>query len=290
MDGPDYDRAMGIRWPPVRRLAHQRWPTPKRAFRRTRGLFTWILLGAGFAYLIPLAVHLAAQAPIAIAHRMTVDDYRALAACPKQVADVVRLVTRDDFEAEGSVLVHQFCEEAAFGLTDAPGVRSRPTQATAPRYEIAELERLVHDLVNLKRTQAGLPALARDDALSAVARGHSLDMAQRGYFEHATPEGFTPSDRAAEAGYGCRKDYDTFYTEGVAENVYSGWLYGSTTYFGPLGVNDYLTPHAIANGAADAWMDSPDHRENILGPRYDRVGTGVAVSEEESVLITQNFC
>ena len=132
--------------------------------------------------------------------------------------------------------------------------------------------------------------LAGDDALSAVARGHSMDMAQRGYFEHATPEGLTPSDRAAEAGYGCRKDYDTFYTEGVAENIYSGWLYGSTTFFGPVGVKDYLTPHEIAQGAADGWMDSPGHREIMLDPQYVRVGTGVTVSEEKSVLITQNFC
>ena len=281
---------MGVRGPAARRYAHERWPARSRGFRRFRALFTWILIGAASAYLIPLAVHLAAEAPIAIAHRMTVDDYRALAACPRRVSDVVRLVTRDDLETEGSVLVDQFCNEAAFSLTDAPDVRSDPAQATAPRYEVAELERLVHELVNLKRTQAGFPALASDDALSAVARGHSMDMARRGYFEHETPEGLTPSDRAAEAGYGCRKDYDTYYTEGVAENIYSGWLYGSTTYSGPVGVKDYLTPHAIAEGAANGWMDSPGHRENILGPRYDRVGTGVAVSEEESVLITQNFC
>lgn len=240
--------------------------------------------------MIPLGVHLQTQAPIATAHRMTVDDYRALAACPSQASDVIRLVTRDDFEAEGAVLVDQFCKEAAFSLTDSPNVRSGPAEAIAPRYEMTELEQLVHDLVNLKRTQAGLPALASDDALSAVARGHSMDMAKRGYFEHATPEGSTASDRAAAAGYGCRKDYGTFYTEGVAENIYSGRLYGSTMFFGPVGVKDYLTPREIADGAADGWMDSPGHRENILDPRYDRVGTGVAVSGEESVLITQNFC
>ena len=281
---------MGVRGRSATRYAHERWPAPGRGFRLFRGLLTAILIGAASAYLIPLAVHLAAQAPIAIAHRMTVDDYRALAACPRRVSDVVRLVTRNDFETEGPALVDQFCKEAAFSLTDSPNVRSGPARAIAPRYEMAELERLVHDLVNLKRIQAGLPALASDDALSTVARGHSMDMAQRGYFEHATPEGFTPSDRAAEAGYECRKDYDTFYTEGVAENIYSGWLYGSTTFFGPVGVKDYLTPREIADGAADGWMDSPGHREIILDPRYDRVGTGVAISEEESVLITQNFC
>ena len=75
-----------------------------------------------------------------------------------------------------------------------------------------------------------------------------------------------------------------------AENIYLGWLYGATTFFGPVGVKDYLTPHEIAEGAADGWMDSPGHRENILSPRYNRVGTGVAVSDDESVLITQNFC
>ena len=296
VDGPGYDRAMGVRRPPPptrRRDIRRRWPSLRRGFRRLRRLAGWALLIAAAAYAVPLAIHLAKQAPIAIAHRTTVDDYRAMAACPERLPNVVRFLTRDDFEAQGEELVDQLCVEGAFSIADAPDVKSRPLQAIAPRYEVAELERLVHELVNLKRTQGGPPALASDAALSAVARGHSEDMAaQGGYFDHESSAGLSPSDRAEEAGYRCRKDYDTYYTEGIAENIYQGWLYGSTTYVlpVPIGVKDYLSPRAIAAGAADGWMDSPGHRENILNPAYDRVGTGVAIAQDEHVLIIQNFC
>ena len=293
IDGPEYDRAMGARRPrpnTPRRDIKRRWPSPRRGFRRLRRLVGWALLIAAAAYTLPLVIHFAKHAPIAIAHRMTVDDYRAMAACPERLPDVVRFLTRDDFEARGEELVDQLCVEGAFSIADAPEVESRPSQAIAPRYEVAELERLVHDFVNLKRTQGGAPALEIDEALSSVARGHSEDMARGGYLDHESPAGLSPSDRAEEAAYLCRKDYNTYYTEGIAENIYQGWLYGSTVYVGPVATKDYLSPRAIAAGAADGWMDSPGHRENILNPAYNRVGTGVAIAQDERVLITQNFC
>jgi uncharacterized protein YkwD len=37
-------------------------------------------------------------------------------------------------------------------------------------------------------------------------------------------------------------------------------------------------------------MLSPEHRKNILNGNYDREGIGVAVSPNEEVYITQDFC
>jgi uncharacterized protein YkwD len=37
-------------------------------------------------------------------------------------------------------------------------------------------------------------------------------------------------------------------------------------------------------------MESPEHRDNILNPKYDRVGIGVVYSEDRKYYVTQDFC
>ena len=44
-------------------------------------------------------------------------------------------------------------------------------------------------------------------------------MSNRNYFSHDTPEGLDPTDRGNNAGYTCRKDFGSYYTEGLGENI-----------------------------------------------------------------------
>jgi len=69
-----------------------------------------------------------------------------------------------------------------------------------PAAEFTPLEAELHRSVNGVRSQAGLIELRRDPVLDAVAREHSLDMAQRHYFAHETPEGLNPVDRLKRGG------------------------------------------------------------------------------------------
>ncbi len=102
------------------------------------------------------------------------------------------------------------------------------------------------DLVNQARAQAGCGAVTADPALAAVARDHSADMRDRGYFSHTTPEGLSPFDRAGAAGISYAR----------AENI----AYGQRD----------------AAAVMDAWMNSPGHRANILDCSLSRLGVGVA--------------
>jgi len=43
--------------------------------------------------------------------------------------------------------------------------------------------------------------LTMNEELRCAARAHAVDMATRDYFDHLTPEGVSPGDRAEEAGY-----------------------------------------------------------------------------------------
>lgn len=168
---------------------------------------------------------------------------------------------------------------------------SAPTPTPSPiTSDAVQLERLVHDLVNKERQSRGITPLRQDQRLSAIARAHSEDMADRDFFAHENLLGQDPSERAARQRYICRKDYGTYYTEGVAENIFQNWLYSSTTYVGPIPIKNYSSAEQIAASTVRGWMESPGHRQNILSRDYDRVGTGVGVSKDGKVYIAQNFC
>ncbi len=89
--------------------------------------------------------------------------------------------------------------------------------------------------------------LRMDGNLRAAAREHSIDMAQRDYFSHVTPEGKTFQQRIQESGYGGQP---------VAENIAVG----------------HTTPSSVVSG----WMGSTGHCRNIMGANARDVGVGFA--------------
>ncbi len=108
-------------------------------------------------------------------------------------------------------------------------------------------EKSLLNAINTDRRAAKLPALAVSDTLMGLARAHAADMAARGYFDHTTPDGLTFNQRLSAAGYT-----------------------GDTA-----GENIGLTSSPVLTVITD-WMDSPQHRDNILGAGYSFVGLGVA--------------
>lgn len=114
-------------------------------------------------------------------------------------------------------------------------------------------------LVNRVRLQNGLRQLQMDPALQAAARDHSLDMYQRRYFSHLTPDGKSPFDRmrAVQARY---------VTAG--ENI----------AFAP-----------DADKAHQSLLASPDHRANLLNPDFRCVGIGVFRAMGYEEMFTQDF-
>ena len=116
------------------------------------------------------------------------------------------------------------------------------------------------DLLNGARKQGGLPAVTMDPLLQKSARQHSLDMFERAYFSHLTPEHKTPFDRIKAAGV-------KFVAAG--ENIAFA---------------------ANVDQAESSLMDSADHRANILSPDFKRVGIGVYMAPGGyQEMFTQDF-
>ena len=152
------------------------------------------------------------------------------------------------------------------------------------------LEIRVHELINKQRTENGLVTLQFDQALAAIARNHSEDMATQDYFAHENPAGQDPTARGIAAGYNCRKNYGSYYTYGLAENLFQNNLYSSATYYSNrTTVYSWTSPEEIAQSSVAGWMNSSGHRENILTSSYGREGIGVAIGSEK-VYITEDFC
>lgn len=127
-------------------------------------------------------------------------------------------------------------------------------------------ETMVHESINDARGERDLDRLQADDGLREVARGHSRDMADRGYFAHTSPDGVEPAMRVEQAGIAC---------DDVGENIVK------------LPRGNHEEP--LTEDAVDAWLNSPGHLMNIVDADWTRTGVGVHATDN-SVYITQVFC
>ena len=164
----------------------------------------------------------------------------------------------------------------------------RPGQ---PEIRIADLERRVHALINKARLEHDVPALAYDEHLAKIARGHSRDMVVRNFFSHVNPDGHDPTARGKLAGFTCRKQISrTSFREGLGENLYQDNLYSRIRILGSERTYDWNTPDEIAANSVRGWMNSAGHRHNILEKAYSQTGIGIAIGDDDKVYITQLFC
>jgi uncharacterized protein YkwD len=131
---------------------------------------------------------------------------------------------------------------------------------------ISELEKSIFRFTNEMRRKHSLAPLGWDRSLCAVARAHSADMLQRGYFSHVDPEGRTPRDRV-------QKGFSHPFSL-AGENIWSGS--GQEPGNLPL----------LAKIIVENWISSPGHRQNLLNPEYTHVGVGVA-SQGQELRVTQ---
>jgi uncharacterized protein YkwD len=167
------------------------------------------------------------------------------------------------------LLVGSVAGVAFVGANGIPGEDRLPAwDRVYPSLELDEgtTETLVREKVNDARAGSNLTRLSRDDTLSAVARNHSRDMAERGFFNHTTPDGVGPSQRVDRAGVAC---------QAVSENIIR------------LPRQNHEEP--LAETAVESWLESAGHLMNIVAENWSRTGVGV-VADEDTVYITQVFC
>lgn len=136
---------------------------------------------------------------------------------------------------------------------------SRTAAAQSADVETGPLDALREQalsLVNDARDERGLGLLEPAGPLNKAAQAHAEDMLARDYYSHVSPEGEDVQDRYLEHG-GSRWRF-------VAENIAT--------------CGGCPTPPTASrvDSFHEGWMDSPEHRQNILAPGLDAFGFGIA--------------
>lgn len=164
----------------------------------------------------------------------------------------------------------------------ATPMASETGAATTESTKRERIEAEVHTKINNRREKYDLESVEKDDTLRQIARSHSRDMAERGYFAHESPDGDTFEDRYREAGYECRVNTGSGRYLTGGENI---WMMETRS--------DSPAAEEIAKRAVQDWMASSGHRRNVLTEEWNNMGIGVYIYETvniEAIYITQNFC
>ena len=161
---------------------------------------------------------------------------------------------------EGPGKILQVPVEVGRPASDIWRGRLPPDESKLTSAEAAE--RYAIDLVNAERSRAGRPALLPDPRLSAVARRHSADMRDAGFFGHLSPSTGLMQDRLAKAGYRAMLSGENVALDASLTEAHAGLM------------------HSIS------------HRANILGARFTRIGIGIVGRDDDGSMrwwVTQLF-
>lgn len=143
------------------------------------------------------------------------------------------------------------------GNTDSPNTTTPRTTENNSGLTADELE--VFNLINAKRTSAGLSALKIDNEVQNVARIKAQDMVDSNYFSHTSPTYGSPFDMM--------KNFGIKY-KAAGENI---------------------AGNSSNSGAVNAWMNSEGHRANILSNNFNYTGIAVVKSPKYGKIFVQMF-
>jgi uncharacterized protein YkwD len=117
------------------------------------------------------------------------------------------------------------------------------------RVTLSSLESGVLQQLNKIRVQHGLVPLKLNARLTAAATQHSREMGADGYFQHNSNDGMLFWKRIGHW---------------YASSGYGYWSVGENLL--------WSSPDVDPAGAMQLWMNSPEHRANILSARWREIG------------------
>jgi uncharacterized protein YkwD len=135
---------------------------------------------------------------------------------------------------------------ALLGVLAAPAAQSSKARTSVP---LSSLESGVLSELNKIRAQHGLQPLHLSARLTASSAQHSKEMGADGYFEHNSHDGTVFWKRI---------------THWYGQGGYGYWSVGENLL--------WSSPTVDPDAALKLWMNSPEHRANILTARWREIG------------------
>lgn len=151
---------------------------------------------------------------------------------------------------------------AGSGATDdySASVSAKYPSCSLPA-SAANWDNQVLALVNQEREAVGVNPVVANTTLAHQAEEYACEMIAQNFFDHVNPvTGSTLKDRAAQFQY-------SYYV--IGENLAAG----------------QQSPAEVMA----AWMNSPEHKANILDPRFTQLGVSVRTGGSYGVYWVQEF-
>jgi len=120
----------------------------------------------------------------------------------------------------------------------------------------------LENFANETRQSLGLQPLTENSKLDEAAQLKAENMVQDNYFAHTSPQGLSPWYWFLQAGYNYKY---------AGENLAIGFFDSQEVY--------------------QAWLNSPEHKANILNPNYKEFGTAVVngFGQNNTIVVVQEF-
>jgi len=159
---------------------------------------------------------------------------------------------------------------ASYRTSGSPSTRGlhvyhRPARPSAPAVRGMTPDKVkMLALINAERAHAGAGPLHVDATLNAIAQARSHDMIARHYFSHHIPGGGMVFDIL---------DRDHVRFEMAGENI---------------ALNNYIDFYPMTQTVQQTntdFMNSPEHRANLLERKYAEIGLGMALEKSSGKLI-----
>lgn len=131
------------------------------------------------------------------------------------------------------------------------------------------LEDRLAERVSKERSERDLGELRRDPGLQRAARAHAVDMLQRDYTGHIGPAGRSATERVGILD----RRFIGLTGENLAENL---GIPGDA-------IAQQVGPMALK--LVSGFLESPDHRQNLLNPDYTHHGIGAAAEGDRLIVV-----
>lgn len=142
-----------------------------------------------------------------------------------------------------TLLIVLLLSTTAAGLSAQSQGTPEPGSYCADEAETEMLRR-----INQLRDENGLEALELSQPLGTASQIKASEMAEQDYLAHESPDGQTPRELLEQIGY--------TYNTTIGENIAAGQEGAEATF--------------------EQWLNSPEHREIMLGEEFNAVGIGRA--------------
>jgi uncharacterized protein YkwD len=149
------------------------------------------------------------------------------------------------------------CFSAAVTAQSGSARSTHPQASHRTRVALTALEGGVLQQLNAIRVRHGLTPLRISAPLTASADQHTREMAADGYFAHPSADG-TAFWKRIRRWYG--------------EGGYGLWSVGENLL--------WSSPDVDPAGALKLWMNSPEHRANILDPHWREIGVAALHADD----------